>query len=165
MDFIYIGKIVNTHGIKGEVRILSNFKYKDQELKPNNYIYVGNDYKKLKITSYRKHKNFDMVCFENINDINDVLIYKGLNVYFDKSEIKIDGVLDSDLIGLDVYDKETYIGKVFDITSTIKNDLIIIKKDNNKRVLIPYISEFVKTIDLDNKKIIIQSIEGMLDEN
>ena len=74
MNLIYIGDIVNTHGIKGEVRILSDFKYKKDVFKKGNYVYVGYDKDKLKLNSYRVHKNFDMVTFEGINNINDVLL-------------------------------------------------------------------------------------------
>lgn len=74
MKMLYIGDLVNTHGIKGEVRIISNFKYKNIIFKPNNDLYINNE--KLKIKTYRKHKNYDMVTFENYNDINDVLKFK-----------------------------------------------------------------------------------------
>ena len=60
MKYVYIGKIVNTHGIKGELRILSDFKYKDKVFKSNMLIYIGKDKIEEKIVSYRKHKNFDM---------------------------------------------------------------------------------------------------------
>ena len=80
MDLIYIGKIVNTHGIKGEVRILSDFEYKEEVFKINNKLIVDNN--ELIIKSYRKHKNYDMVTFEGIDDINDVLKYKGFGKEF-----------------------------------------------------------------------------------
>ena len=74
MELIKIGKIVNTHGIKGEIRIISDFKYKKDVFKVGNILYVDDD--KLEINSYRVHKNFDMVTFNGINDINEVLKYK-----------------------------------------------------------------------------------------
>ena len=75
---IYIGKIVNTHGIKGEIRILSNFKYKNEIFKIDNYLYIDNI--KYQIKTYRRHKNYDMVTFNNFNNINDVLFLKNKNV-------------------------------------------------------------------------------------
>ena len=81
MEYIYIGKIVNTHGIKGEVRILSRFDFKEKVFVPNTLIYIGEEKIEEKIVSYRKHKSFDMVLLEGIKDINDVLKYKGKNVY------------------------------------------------------------------------------------
>ena len=99
---------------------------------------------------------------ENINDINDVLIYKSENVYIDKSSIKIDGYFDEDIIGLDVYVKDTYKGKVTDIMKTKAHDIIVI---DNHKYLVPYIDEFVKKIDIDNKRIEIVEMKGLFDEN
>ena len=93
MDFLYLGKIVNTHGIKGEIRILSDFKYKEQVFKKGNNIYIGKDKIKEVLNSYRVHKNYDMVTLEGINDINDVLKYKGMNVYIDRNEYKFEGCI------------------------------------------------------------------------
>ena len=80
MEYIYIGKIVNTHGIKGELRILSDFKYKDRIFRKGFNIYIGKDKIKETITSYRHHKVFEMICMDGYNDINEVLKYKGENV-------------------------------------------------------------------------------------
>ena len=65
MELIYIGKIVNTHGLKGEMRLISDFKYKHEIFKINNELYVNNN--KYIINSYRKHKIFDMVTLSNVN--------------------------------------------------------------------------------------------------
>ena len=61
MNYLYIGKLVNTHGIKGEVRILSNFRHKDKVFVKGFKFYVGKDKKEYVVETYRKHKNFDMV--------------------------------------------------------------------------------------------------------
>ena len=81
MNYIYVGEIVNTHGIKGEVRLVSNFERKDLVFKNGFNIYIGNNKEKMIINTYRVHKNFDMLTFIGLNDINDVIIYKGENVY------------------------------------------------------------------------------------
>ena len=67
MDLIYIGKLVNTHGIKGEVRIISDFKYKKNIFKKDSQIVIDNV--KYIIESYRQHKIYDMVTLKNINSI------------------------------------------------------------------------------------------------
>jgi len=81
MNYVYIGNIVNTHGIKGEVRILSSFNYKEYIFKKNFNLYIGKNKEKQTINSYRFHKIFDMVTFYGIDNINDVLKYKGEKVY------------------------------------------------------------------------------------
>ena len=163
MNYIYIGKIVNTHGIKGEVRIKSDFKYKKDVFKKDFNIYIGNDKIKQTINTYRIHKDYDMITFNNITDINDVLEYKGLNVYVAREELNIDGILDEDIIGMNVYSDTKEIGLVTDILKSKAHDILVIEKDK-KRYLVPYIDEFVN-IDINNKKIMINEIEGLLDEN
>ena len=158
---VYIGEIVNTHGIKGEVRIISNFKYKELVFKPGVSLYVGKQREKLTITTYRKHKNYDMVTFDGINDINDVLGYKGDSVFINREDIKIDGYVNEDIIGLEVYSKERLIGNVTSIVNNGAHEIIVI--DN--KYMVPFIPQFIENIDLENKKVFINEIEGLIDEN
>ena len=157
----FIGKLVNTHGLKGEVRIISNFKYKDIVFKEGNTIYIESD--PYIIKSYRTHKNFDMVKLDGITKIEQAEVFKGSSVYIDKSNYTFPGVLDSDLIGLNVYDKTKYKGKVVDIVESPLYKLLVI--DGVKKHLIPIIDNFIKEIDLDKKKIYINYIKGLDDEN
>lgn len=159
--YIYLGKIVNTHGIKGEIRILSDFNYKDIVFKKDFKIYIGKDKQEETINTYRVHKNYDMVTLNGINDINDVLKYKGQNVYINKEDIK-DLKVDEDYIGLDVY-TDKYIGKITDILKG-KNDILVIENES-KRYLVPKVDNFIKNIDFDNNKIYINNIKGLIDED
>ncbi|MDD3453464.1 MAG: ribosome maturation factor RimM [Bacilli bacterium] len=163
MNYIYIGNIVNTHGIKGEIRILSKFQYKNLIFKKNFKIYIGSNYDEEIINTYRVHKNYDMITLNNINNINEVLKYKGKKVYINKDDIKIDGYFDEDLIGLLVY-TDKLIGKVKSIEKLPHQDLIIVENDK-KRYLIPKVTLFIKEVDLQNNKIVINNIEGLIDEN
>lgn len=164
MNYIYIGDIVNTHGIKGELKIISHFKYKSNVFIKGTPIYIGKNKEKQVINSYRKHKIFDMITLLGFNDINEVLKYKGEPVYIDKNEIKIDGILNEELIDMDVYNEDSFIGKVTDILNNGVYDILVIEKENNKN-LVPNINEFIKNIDLENKKIQINMIEGLINEN
>ena len=155
MEYINVGKIVNTHGIKGEVRIKSSFSDKSI-FNVGNILYVGKE--KLEISSYRVHKEYDMVTFKGINDINDVLKYKGLDVLVKRDSI--DNFIIEDLIGYDVYGN-SYIGKVDHLVSNIKYVILVL--DNG--TMIPYIDAFIDSIDNDNKKIMIKEIEGLINEN
>ena len=160
MKYIYIGDLINTHGIKGEVRINSDFKYKDAVFKKGIPLYLGKRKEKEIINTYRVHKNYDMVTFDGIDNINDVIVYKGDAVYANRNDIKIDGYFDEDLIGLDVY-TSSCIGKVEYILKSKAHDILVL--DTGK--MIPNISEFVKQIDLNDKKIIVEKVEGLTDEN
>lgn len=159
MKYVYIGKIVNTHGIKGEVKILSDIDYKELVFKKNFKIYIGNKKEEEIINTYRKHKIFDMITLNGINDINDVLKYKGLNIYVNKEDIK-DVITDEDYIGLDVY-IDKYIGKVTDIRKGKFQDIIVV----NNSILIPKVDAFIKKIDFSENKIYINEIEGLLNED
>ena len=157
---IYLGKIVNTHGLKGEIRILSDFKYKEDVFKVNNIVYI-NDSKYI-IKSYRKHKEFDMITLSDINSIEDAENIKGLNIYVDRNDYNF-GILDEDIIGLEVYDKDNYKGKVVDILKGSKYDLLVI--NGIKKHMVPNIPEFVKNIDLDKKIVEIEYIRGLDNED
>ena len=164
MNYIYIGDIVNTHGIKGEIKIISHFKYKNNVFIKGTPIYIGKNKEKQIINSYRKHKMFDMITLLGFNDINEVLKYKGELVYIDKNEIKIDGILNEELINMDVYNEDSFIGKVTDILNNGVYDILVIEKENNRN-LVPNINEIIENIDLENKKIQINMIEGLINEN
>ena len=163
MNYIYIGEVVNTHGIKGEIRIISNFQYKNKVFIKNMNLYLGNRHQKMTINSYRKHKNFDMVTLEGINDIYDAIAFKGDKVFIDRDCIEIDGYFDEDLIGIDVIADDKIIGKVEKIIDTLAHRIIVIS--GKKNYMVPYVEEYIKNIDLNNKKITINVIKGLLDEN
>lgn len=163
MKYIYIGKIVNTHGLKGEVRILSDFKYKDLIFKNNFKIYIGEDKTPEVINSYRHHKIFDMITIKGINNINDVLKYKGKRVYVNKEDIILgdNQYLDEDIINLDVIIDNDIIGKVKRIDKHNKNEVLVIRNDTKEHFL-PYNFDLIESIDLNNKKLIYKNIRGLL---
>lgn len=163
MKLIKIGKIVNTHGIKGELRILSKFPYKDKVFVKNMKVYIDKNNIEV-INTYRKHKNFDMVTFEGYNNINEVLKYKGKNVYINKEDIELkqDEYLDEELIGLDVMYKNMLMGTIGDIERYDKISLIKIN-GKDKYYLIPYNFNLVDNIDIKNNKIYIKDIDGLFD--
>ncbi len=163
MNLIKIGKIVNTHGIKGELRILSKFPYKDKVFINNMKIYI--DKKDIEIiNTYRRHKNFDMITLKGYNNINEVLKYKGKYVYIDSSDIKLDNnkYLDEELIGLTVIYENIEKGIIKDIERYDKTVLFNIK-GNNKNYLIPYNDNLIDKIDINNKKIYIKDIKGLFE--
>ncbi len=164
MNLIKIGKIVNTHGIKGELRIISKFPYKDKVFKKDMPIYINKVNREI-INTYRQHKNFDMITMKDYNNINEVLKYKGQKVYVCKDDIKLDaGVyLDEDIIGLTAIYENKDRGTVKNIERYAKNTLINIQ-NNGKTYLIPYNSNLIDKIDIEDKKIYIKDIEGLFSD-
>ena len=155
MKYIFIGRIVNTHALKGEVRIVSDFEFKDRIFKENTLLYIGENKDKEIIETYRKHKQFDIVKFKGIDYINDVLKYKGSKVYIDESilNLKDDEILISELINMDVYNDNKYVGKITEYRSDNGNNMLRV---NNK--LIPYNKDFITKIDKENKIIYFHDI-------
>lgn len=158
MNYVLIGKLVNTHGIKGEVRIISDFKYKTRVFVPGVKLYIGKSYEEVTIKSYRKHKNFDMCLFNEYDYINDVLKFKGSNVYADRDIVMNESeYTDSDLIGMECFYKEKSLGKVSEIINNNNYKMIFI---NGK--YIPMHDNFVKQVNLKDKIIILDNLEGII---
>ena len=162
MNLIYVGKIVNTHGIKGEVRLLSNFEEKDLVFKKDFKVYVGDERKELIINSYRRHKEFDMLTFRGIEDINQVLKYKGKKVYIDKEDLhlKEDEYLLEDLIGMNIICDKEVLGVVSDIYEAPQGKLLYITFAKN--YYIPYNNYYIKEIDTKKKEIHAENIKGLI---
>lgn len=161
MALIKIGKIVNTHGIKGELRLLSKFPYKDKVFIKDMTIYINKENKEV-INSYRKHKNFDMITLNGYTNINEVLKYKGKNVYVNDGDIKLEEnkYLDEDIIGLTVIYENNTKGTIYKIERYEKTSLLVVRNDE-KEYLIPYNDNIIDKIDINNKKIYIKDIKGL----
>ena len=158
MELIRIGKIVNTHGIKGELRLLSRFPYKDKVFIKEMNIYIDKKNREV-INTYRRHKNFEMITLVGYSNINDVLKYKGKNVYVNKDDIKLDNnYLDEDLIGLSAYANDEYKGLVNNVERYDKMTLLVIV-NGDKEYLIPY--ALIDRVDINDKKMYIKNIEGL----
>lgn len=154
MKYINVGKLVNTHGLKGEVRILSNFRHKENVFKKGMKLYIGKKKEEFTINTYRFHKIYDMVTFDGINNINDIEYLKGLNVYINEDDLNLDGeIYSGKLIDFTVISDEKEIGKVTEIIDTPANEVIRV----NDKILIPYVDEFIDKIDLENKILYVKS--------
>ena len=162
MKYVLIGKIVNTHGLKGEVRILSSFKYKDRVFKPDMNIYIGKDKVNEVINSYRHHKIFEMITMNGYNNINEILKYKGEYVFVNKEDIILNEneYLDEDIIGLNVYVDNECLGKVRRIDNHGINQVLVVKNDE-KSYLVPYNFDIILSIDLEKKEMLVKNIIGL----
>lgn len=150
MRFIYIGKVTNTHALKGEIRILSNFEFKNKVFTKGFKLYVGHLKTEETIETYRRHKQFDMVKFVGIDNINDVIKYKGASVFINEEDLNLsnDEILTEELIGMKVYNDNSLVGNI----TEYRED----NGDKNIRVndkLIPFNKDFISKIDKQNKEI------------
>ena len=159
MEYVCIGKLVNTHGIKGEVKLLSNFEYKDKAFVVGMNFYIGEDKEKVTVNSYRHHKVFDMVTFKEYNYINDVLKFKGKLVYVLKPDLALDNnsILDRDYIGMNAYYEGVLIGKVKDIIDNNGYKLMLIGTK-----YVPFNKEFISNVSVTKNELILKNVEGLL---
>lgn len=165
MEYVYIGKIVSTHGIKGEIKIISDFPFKTKVFKVDNRIYIGKNKKEEVISSYRRHKNYDMITLKDYDNINQVLTFMKEDVYVNKEDLHLSDseYLDSDLIGLSLYSDTKYLGTIIEVFSPSPNNKVIRFEKSGKNYLVPYVKNFIKEIDFMNKKVVLYSMEGVLE--
>ncbi|MBQ4570253.1 MAG: 16S rRNA processing protein RimM [Bacilli bacterium] len=162
-DYIEIGKVVNTFGIKGELKIVSESDFVDYRYAVGKTIYLKlrNTIKEVRVSSYRVHKGNILITIDKIYDINEVEKYIGADVLADKLDVPPleDGEFYiDDVVGLDAYDETgEKIGKVVDVILIPANDLIEIELLNGKKELIPYVDEYI--LEITEDKIVVRLLE------
>lgn len=151
MENVFVGKIVNTHGIKGEIRITSDFELKKRVFKVGATVIINKQ--EYIIRTYRIHKNFDMITLEGFDNINQVLPFKGLNLFVKRSDLGLDNndYLMEDLIGMDILIDGENFGRVKDYNRG-QNSLLHISYQD-KSYYIPLKGDFIESVDLDAKEI------------
>ena len=156
-----VGKIVGTHGIKGELKVKSDTSF--DRFKKGSKLYIEKE-EEIIINSHRQHKGMELITINNLTNINDVLCYVGKDLYVphNREELEDGEFYYEDLIGLDCYDsKDNLIGTVVDLQE-VPQGLILEIKSSAKTILVPFVDEFIADIDLDNNKLSINEIEGLL---
>lgn len=160
MEKIYLGKIVSTHGIKGEIKIISEFPFKEKAFKIGNNLIIDDE--SYVIKTYRKHKNYDMVTLNDYKDINEIMFLMKKKVFIDKKTLNLDDseVLDEELIQYKVKTTSGEEGKIKEIFLASPTNKII-RIELNREILIPYNSNLIKKIDKKSKEIVIELLPGM----
>ena len=170
VKYVSVGKIVNFHGIKGEAKVGCSKSQQDFFLSLDTvYLKNNSEYVPLYIESVRPNKNLMIVKFEGINSINDILEYKGNLLFVDESVIREtldeDEFLIDELVGLEVFDNNDgkKLGFVIGVSNNGASDLISVKTSSKKICLIPFVRAIVPVVDIENKKIMINNLEGLLE--
>ncbi|TSI11431.1 ribosome maturation factor RimM [Lysinibacillus sp. BW-2-10] len=172
MEWFNVGRIVNTHGIRGEVRVLSSTDFEEVRFAKGSKLAVfKKDDKKpiwVVVENARRHKNFILLTFEGYNNINLVEPFKEGLLKVTKDQLEEDELQENEfyyyeIIGCEVFSEEgESIGTVTEILETGANDVWEVKASNGKKHYIPYIEDVVKDINVEDKKIIIHVMEGLL---
>lgn len=167
-NLLSIAKILNFHGIKGEAK-LGFTKGREKQIESLEMVFVlkNGQYKELNVSSVRFHKHFAIVKFKEFSTVNDVEEFKGCDIFLSKEKVEEnlerDEYLINDLIGMDVYDEDgCCVGSVVAIGENLANDLLSVRDSNGKEHLVPFVKELVPVVDLKNKKVVINNIEGLI---
>lgn len=171
MEYLKVAKILSTVGLKGEVRVFTTSTFKHIRYKKGNSLFCKDEngnYLELHIKNYRnKEGNIDYLTFEEFDTIEKVesLLDKELFALKDYKYLRKDEYYYSDLICSTCFDEENKeIGTINDIKEFNSNVSLEVKlKENKKIIYIPFNDFFIKDIDIENKRVIIHVIEGLLE--
>lgn len=169
--YLNVGKIVNTHGIKGEVRVQSITEQPEERYQVGSKLVIEinkNEQLPVTVKSHRVHKSFDLLMFEEFSSINEVERFKNKMLQIDEKllpELE-DGVYyESEIINAKVFDEEeNEIGFLKEILFMPANDVWVVKRPDKKDLLLPFIESVILKVDTQNKKIVVRILEG-LDSN
>lgn len=161
MSKIKVAKIINSHGIRGELKIspIGNEVFD----KGTSY-YIGDNYTEVVVENSRLHKGHYIVKFDQYDDINQVLRFKDKDLYINEDDLAIleeDEFYIKDLIGMEVYSEGSLVGHIEDVLDYQANDVYVVKTMDNKELMVPAVGEFILDVDLSNNRMDIKIIEGM----
>jgi len=166
-EYFEIGQIVNTSGLKGEIKIKP---FTDDITKFNDfktiYVSIKKELKEFKVEKVRFSKNMVFLKLKGIDTIEEAENYRNLYIKRkrDKDEkLEVDTYYIVDLIGCSVCtDDQKELGEVIDVFSTGSNDVYVVKDELGKQVLLPAIKDVIKNVDIENKTITVHLLEGLV---
>ncbi|WP_209122409.1 ribosome maturation factor RimM [Alkalihalobacillus sp. BA299] len=166
-----VGKIVNTHGIRGEVRVISTTDFEEERYASGAELYIEHpalpEMTRVIVETHRKHKNFDLLTFEGYSNISEVEKFKGGLLKVSEAalgELEEGEFYYHEIIGCQVYTEEgRELGKIKEVLSPGANDVWVIQsKEGGKDILIPYIDDVVKDVNITDKIVTIELLEGLI---
>lgn len=171
MEYYNVGKLVNTQGIKGEVRVIPITDFADSRFQKGNVVYAKladrSGLISLEIDGVRKHKNFIILHFKNHPSINDVEYLKPAILMISEAELSDDDLAEGEyyyhqIIGLNVVTETGQtLGTIKEILAPGANDVWVVQRDGQKDLLLPKIDDVIKKIDLANKQVTVELLEGL----
>lgn len=169
LDKIRIGVISATHGLKGEVKVYPTTDNVDvfKKVKKVSLVKAEKSTDTSIVTVRMGNKGQVLVLFECINSVDEAEKFKSFEIFVDRENmpsLKKNENYIGDIMGMQAYDdKENFIGIVNDYIETGANMVLSIKREEQKDLLVPYIKDCIKDVDLDSNKIIIHLLDGLLD--
>ncbi|MFQ9934202.1 MAG: ribosome maturation factor RimM [Lachnospiraceae bacterium] len=167
-NYLRVGVIANTHGIKGEVKVypttddINRFDNLKEAI-----LDTGKDYINLKIQGVKYFKNMVIVKFKGIDNINDIEKYKGKDLLVTRENavpLEENEYYIADLIDMEVYDENgEKLGVLYDVMQTGANDVYVIRLDSGKELLLPNIDQCILEVNVEDKKMKVHILEGLME--
>ena len=167
-DLLQVGVITQTHGIKGEVKVFptTDDVRRFKKLKET-ILDTGKEKITLEIESVKFFKQFVILKFKGIDNINDVEKYRQKNLYVTRANavrLRRDEYFIADLIDIEVYEEnDKLLGVLKNVIETGANDVYEIEMTDGREVLIPAIKECVLSVDVEDRKMVVHLLDGLLD--
>ena len=166
-DLLKVGVITTTHGVRGEVKVFPTTDSPERFLDLDYVILdTGRQQMKLEIQGVKFFKNLAILKFKGIDNINDIEMYKGKDLWIPREEaqpLEEDEYYIADLIGMEVYLEDgTLFGTLKDVMETGANDVYIVNSKAHGEVLLPAIGDCIKEVDVNENKMTIHLMDGLI---
>lgn len=169
-DYLAVGKVVNTHGVRGELKVMpmtsdnSRFDY---------LLYVTAQFegkpKEFRVTSARLHKNFVLMRLQGIETMDDAEKLKGQELLVQRKNarpLEEDEFFICDILGMEVYEENHLLGTLIDVLETGSNDVYVIQNPDKEKkdLLLPALKSVILSVDIEGKRMQVKIPEGLVDE-
>ncbi len=167
LKYLSIGQIVNTHGVRGEVKVypLTDDPERFKKLKEV-FVEKNEELISYKVTNVKLIKNLAILKLETIDTVEDAIKLKNLYMKIDRSKaVKLPkgSYFICDLLDCDVHDiKLGFLGKLTNVIETGSNDVYVVKADNGKEILVPALKSVINEINIEDRKVVVELPEGLL---
>ena len=167
-DILQVGAVTSTHGIAGEVKVFPTTDDPNRFKKLKHVLLdTGNGMKELEITRVKFFKNMVILKFRDHDKIEDVMPYKGRELYVTREnavKLKKNEYFIADLIGMEVYTEDgALLGMLKNVLQTGANDVYEVERRDGGDVLIPAIRQCILDVDVENAKMTVHLLEGLLE--
>ena len=166
---VSFGKIMNFHGIKGEIK-LAYSRGREDFVSGLKEVYIkapNGEFEKLTFQYIKFTPKAAIAKFKEFDNINDIIEYKGCSLYIEKQmasdNLEEDEFLINDLVGMEVYQKGVFVGVVTGVSNNGASDLLSVKTKSDNISLVPFVKAIVTDVNINSRKITLSDIEGLLD--
>ena len=166
--YISVGKILNFHGVRGEAKV-GYSKNQQEFLTALDMVYVlfNDEYIPLNITSIKFNNKFAIIKFEDINTVNDIVVYKGCLLFVEEQTIREnldeDEFLIDELVGMNVLANDKKVGVVVGVSNNGQSDFLSVKTETKKVSLVPFVKAIVLNVNIKEKIVEIDNLPGLLE--